>query len=378
MATRQPYNLDRTVRLLITVTVIIASVFLIHLLKDVLLPFCVSWLIAYMAEPFVQLNRRLFRLKGRVLATFITLLQGVLILVLLFYFLGPIVSRELNNMGVILRHYADNELKGKMLPDIIHDFVHQNFNFREMSETLTHQQWIDMLRNTVATSWNILSGGLTILLKIGNWLFAILYLVFIMIDYDKLVRGFKAMIPTRHRSMILTIGHDIKISMNHYFRGQALIALIVGILFSIGFLIIGMPMAIVFGLFIGILNLVPYLQLISLIPAAALCLVYSVGEGTPFWDIATKCIIVYVVVQIIQDLYLTPRIMGKAMGLNPAIILLSLSVWGTLFGFIGLIIALPLTTMLLSYYELYITGNTNAPWRKRSERDIEEITRWPN
>lgn len=68
---------------------------------------------------------------------------------------------------------------------------------------------------------------------------------------------------------------------------------------------------------------------------------------------------VYVVVQCIQDLFLTPKIMGKAMGLNPAIILLSLSVWGTLLGFIGLIIALPLTTLLLSYYDRYITSREN-------------------
>ena len=64
---------------------------------------------------------------------------------------------------------------------------------------------------------------------------------------------------------------------------------------------------------------------------------------------------VYIVVQCFQDLFLTPKIMGKAMGLNPAIILLSLSVWGTLLGFIGLIIALPLTTLLLAYYDRYIT-----------------------
>ena len=113
-------------------------------------------------------------------------------------------------------------------------------------------------------------------------------------------------------------------------------------------------MGIVLGLFIGLLNMVPYLQLVSIIPTTALCLVYSVGEGQPFWPVFWQCMAVYVVVQLIQDLYLTPRIMGKAMGLNPAIILLSLSVWGSLLGFIGLIIALPLTTLCLSYYDRYI------------------------
>ena len=70
---------------------------------------------------------------------------------------------------------------------------------------------------------------------------------------------------------------------------------------------------------------------------------------------------VYVIVQCIQDLYLTPKIMGKAMGLNPAIILLSLSIWGALLGFLGLIIALPLTTLILSYYDLYVIRQETIP-----------------
>ena len=114
-------------------------------------------------------------------------------------------------------------------------------------------------------------------------------------------------------------------------------------------------MAIVLGLFIGLLNMVPYLQLISLIPSTLLCLVCSVDSDVDFWSIWWATMAVYIIVQCIQDLFLTPKIMGKAMGLNPAIILLSLSVWGTLLGFIGLIIALPLTTLLLAYYDQYIS-----------------------
>ena len=80
---------------------------------------------------------------------------------------------------------------------------------------------------------------------------------------------------------------------------------------------------------------------------------------------------VYIIVQCIQDLVLTPKIMGKAMGLNPAIILLSLSVWGTLLGFIGLIIALPLTTLLLSYYDNYITNREDGETPSQHRGDHE-------
>ena len=83
--------------------------------------------------------------------------------------------------------------------------------------------------------------------------------------------------------------------------------------------------------------------------------------------------LVYAVVQCIQDFFLTPKIMGKAMGLNPAIILLSLSVWGTLLGFIGLIIALPLTTLLLAYYEQYIISREDGASPDETRRDVEAI-----
>ena len=142
--------------------------------------------------------------------------------------------------------------------------------------------------------------------------------------------------------------------MNRYFRGQSLIALCVGVLLAIGFKIINFPLAVTLGLFIGCLNLIPYLQTIGLIPMALLSLLRSAETGENFWILFGLSLLVLGIVQAIQDLYLTPRIMGKAMGLNPAIILLSLSIWGTLLGFIGLIIALPLTTLCLSYYKRFV------------------------
>ena len=123
-----------------------------------------------------------------------------------------------------------------------------------------------------------------------------------------------------------------------------------GVLFCIGFLIIDFPFAIGLGLLIGVLNLVPYLQLIAFLPTILLALLKAADTGGNFWLILLSALVVFAVVQLIQDMYLTPRIMGHVTGLNPAIILLSLSIWGSLLGMIGLIIALPLTTLLLSYY----------------------------
>lgn len=157
--------------------------------------------------------------------------------------------------------------------------------------------------------------------------------------------------------------------MSRYFRGQAMVSLLVGIVFAIEFSIIGLPMAIVFGMFIGVLNMVPYLQLISFPVAAFLCLVASVDSGASFWSLFGWTFAAYCICQVIQDLIFIPSIMKQQMGLNPAIIFLSLSIWGYVLGFVGLIIALPLTTLIISYYSEYVLHEPNPLYATKPKQN---------
>ena len=182
----------------------------------------------------------------------------------------------------------------------------------------------------------------------------IIYTLFILLDYEQFSNGWVMMVPERYRKFAVQLVRDIELGMNKYFRGQGLVAFCVGVLFSIGFLIIDFPLAIGMGMFIGLLNMVPYLQLVGFIPAILLAVVKAADTGESFWMIMLGVLIVFAVVQLIQDTFLTPKIMGKVMGLNSAIILLSLSIWGSLLGILGMIIALPLTTLLITYYQRYI------------------------
>ena len=348
----RPYTFDRVVRIIISAAVIVGAIWLINLLSSVLLPFLVAWLIAYLLEPFVQYNSRILRVKHRAIPVFITLLELCLLLICAGMFLLPYIIDELHHAAALIREYASGTSNVAFIPASVHEFLRNSIDFERISNELTRQD----MQTIFDTLGGVVSSGLGIILSLFNWFIVILYIVFIMLDYDRMLNGFRRLVPQKYKAITFKIGNDIKSSMNHYFRGQALVAFIVGILFSIGFLIIGMPLAIVLGLFIGILNLVPYLQLISFIPSTLLCLVCAANSDTNFWEIWGLCLLVYAVVQCIQDLVLVPKIMGKAMGLNPAIILLSLSVWGTLLGFVGLIIALPLTTLLLAYYNRYLVA----------------------
>lgn len=374
MYTRKPYTLDRTVRLFLNIATLVIVVLLVRYLKDVLLPFFVAALIAYIFEPFVQFNRRLLHLKGRIVAIFVTLFEMITFVAIACYFVVPMIVSEVNSMGKMLSAYASSELNLPYLPAQIHDFVVRNVNLRQVSHMLSTFDWTETIKQTLSTVWDVLAGSVTFLISAASWCIVLLYVIFIMVDYERLGRLWRNLVPPRYRKNVFKILNDIKTSMNLYFRGQALIAFLVGVLFAIGFSIIEMPMAIIFGLFIGVLNMVPYLQLISLVPAVVLCFVASVSGGVDFWPMMGKCIAVYCIVQAIQDLVLTPKIMGKTMGLNPALILLSLSVWGSLLGLLGLIIALPLTTLFLAYYNEYVIDRGN----RHEARILEDVESFPD
>lgn len=354
--TSRPFTFDRVVRLVLTVAAIAAAVWLIDTLSGVLLPFAIAWLIAYLLEPVVQYNKNLLRVRRRWLPITITLFECVLVLTAICLFVIPPIIEQTHQVATFVTSYARTGAAIPFVPESIHEFLRQKIDFELISKHLTRQD----LQTIIEAAGNFISGGYDVVMGVFSWFIVLLYVVFIMLDYEVLIKGFKNLVPPRYRTSAYSVADDIKNSMNHYFRGQATVAFIVGVLFCIGFSIVGLPMAIVLGLFIGLLNMVPYLQLISLIPTTLLCIVMAVDESVDFWTVWWECMAVYVVVQVIQDLFLTPKIMGKTMGLNPAIILLSLSVWGTLMGFIGLIIALPLTTLLLSYYDRYIINRHSA------------------
>lgn len=367
----RPYTFDRVVRLIIGCLIFFAIVWLLNLLKDVLLPFCVACLIAYLFEPFVQFNRSLLKLKGRIAAIFVTLFEAVLFFGILVYFCVPSIIQEMHQMARLLSEYANSDVSIKYLPPEVHDILKQNIDFEHLARTLMRQD----IKSIIDKSMTVIHGGVNVVLGVVAWLIVLVYVIFIMLDYDKIMRGFKLLVPPRFRPITYKIGNDIKTSMNHYFRGQALIACFVAVIYCVGFSLCGLPLAIVLGLGTAVLFMIPYCQYLSIIPVTILCLMRAADGEVDFWTQWWECMGVFIAVQIVADLILTPRIMGKAMGLNPAIILLSLSIWGSLFGLIGMIIALPLTTLLLSYYEQYVIMRDNdepEPQREKDVRDIEK------
>lgn len=350
----RPFTFDRVTRIVFSIVIIGVLLYLITVLRNALLPFLIAWLLAYMMQPFVKFFQYKLKLKSRILAIVAVIISTSLIIGIAAALVVPSVAQEAERTLNLMRTHNPGEGHVPLIPASWIEYLENNVDINQLMELLSRENIQNAIKQLAPKVWNILSNTFSILFSITIIFVILLYFIFILLDYEKIANGWINLIPARIRPFAKGLADDVEQSMNRYFRGQSLIALCVGVLLSIGFKIVGFPLAVTLGLFIGVLNLIPYLQAIGLIPMVILSLLKSAETGQNFWIIFGSGLLILGIVQCIQDLYLTPRIMGKAMGLNPAIILLSLSIWGTLLGFIGLIIALPLTTLCLSYYKRFI------------------------
>lgn len=359
----KPYTFDRVVRLALTVGLFSGIVWLVWYLNDILIPFAVALLLAYLLNPLVTSVQK--KVKSRSVAVFISLLLVGCLAVLSALLVIPLIVSEIGNMGRILSEVATNsalaERAAELLPSGLWEAI-QDYATRKEIRDLFNTENIWKLAETVARKflpgvWGLITGTASFIMGLVGLFVIALYLIFILLDYQKISSSWGDLIPAAYREGIKEFAKEFERAMNRYFRAQAVVASIVGILFAIGFTIIDLPMGILLGLFVGLLNMVPYLQIIGLIPAFLLALVQALEVGSGLWVALGLTGLVFLVVQIIQDTLLTPKIMGKLTGLNPAMILLSLSVWGKLLGFLGLIIALPMTCLFLAYYRRFIISD---------------------
>ena len=357
MEGRTKYTFDNVVRGILCAIVITGIVMLLNRLSAVLVPFFLAWLIAYLLFPLVKFFQYRCRMKYRfvgILCAF--LVVGLILTAIIMLIFPPIVEETMRVKDMLVAYLSQSQLMNN-IPDTIEDFIRDHLTVDDIKGIVTQEGFLDGVKATVPKLWDVITQSISIVSSIFTITMVILYTLLILLDYERLTTGWPSLLPERYRPFATQLVRDVEESMNKYFRGQALVALCVGILFSIGFLIIGFPMAVGLGLFIGLLNMVPYLQLIGFVPTILLAIVKAAETGQNFWMIMLLAVIVFAVVQAIQDAFLTPKIMGHVTGLNSAIILLSLSIWGSLMGILGMIIALPMTTLLISYYQKYIVRN---------------------
>lgn len=347
-------NRKAIIRSLITIAVLVILYLLIRRLSGVLLPFLISFVVAYMLAPIVNFFQHKCRLKNRVISVIVTILLVIGVLTSAIAALVPAISKQASSLSNSIKTYVANWDGNEYFSPRVNEQIEELFQSMDIRALLHSPEVQQGIEKVLPVIGDWINSGVNAVMSLAIGFVCILYIIFLLIDYEKISNNWHKYIPQRFSESIQMLMNDLDRNMNAYFRGQALVAGIVGILFAIGFQIIGLPMGIGIGLIIGVLNLVPYMQALGIPPCILLGLIQSAETGRPVWVVMLCIAAVFIIVQSIQDMVLVPKIMGDVTGMGPAWILLSLSIWGSLLGIIGMIIALPLTTLLVSYYKRFV------------------------
>ena len=352
---RREFTFDRIARMLVLSVLILLIYVAVQAIWSVILPFLLAGIFAYVMMPLVRFFQYTLRLRSRGLSVILTLLllgAGVYLAVI---FIIPSINAEIEKtLQVISGYSSGQDILTMILPRNIRNYLNGGIRWGNFPQQLSLEKVLENVKLLLDQVGGIINSTLSIFSWGLVFLIGLVYFVFILLDFENLGRGFISLFPKTLRPTIRTISMDLDRYMNNYFRGQALVAMSVGILLTIGFNIIGLPLATAMGIFIGILNFIPYMQALGIIPLglASLLMAAQTGEN------AFVCMLlgygVLMIVQIIQDMIIVPRIMGQTMGMRPSLILLVLSIWGYLLGFFGMLIALPITMFIYSLYMRYV------------------------
>jgi len=371
------WTTDRIMQFIFGLIVITVLILLLNYLSAVLVPFGAAFLIAYILDPIV--NKLQVKVKFRIISVLIVLFSFAALLTIALIIFIPQVTEEIQRLGALLsKLLTDSSWRGRLnevIPENFWEGLRNLISMESIAESMRSLDfWKDVqsiLSKVVPGALGVLSGTATVIFWIVGAALIVMYLIFIMLDMPKLRSNIKKLIPLKYKEEAAELAKEMDYFMASYFRAQTMVAFTVGILFATAFSIIGLPMGFLFGLFIGTLNMVPYLQIVSIPLALILGIVYGLDTGIPFWEVALLITAIYATIQVIQDMLIVPNIVGRSMNLPPVGILLSLSVWGKLLGFLGLIVAIPFTCLCLVYLDK-IKRNKDAQdlfWESKEEEN---------
>ena len=352
---RREFTFDRIARMLVLSVLILLIYVAVQAIWSVILPFLLAGIFAYVMMPLVRFFQYTLRLRSRGLSVILTLLLLGAVVYLAVIFIIPSINAEIEKtLQVISGYSSGQDILTMILPRNIRNYLNGGIRWGNFPQQLSLEKVLENVKLLLDQVGGIINSTLSIFSWGLVFLIGIVYFVFILLDFENLGRGFISLFPKTLRPTIRTISMDLDRYMNNYFRGQALIAISVGILLSIGFNIIGLPLATAMGIFIGILNFIPYMQALGIIPLGLASLLMAAQTGENAFVCMLLAYGVLMIVQIIQDMIIVPRIMGQTMGMRPSLILLVLSIWGYLLGFFGMLIALPITMFIYSLYMRYV------------------------
>lgn len=314
---------------------------LLYLLSPILMPFVVSALLAYLGDPLV--DRLEARGLKRTLAVSVVFSVLFLLLTLLLLLLVPRVEAQVTQLIAKLPGYV-GWLRENLLPrlqSLIPGDV-ATFDLGSAQQTLG-KYWREA-GGLLANVWSSVSGsGMALLGWLVN-LFLIPVLTFYLLrDWDHLIAGIHTLLPRRSEPVWARLARESDEVLGAFLRGQLLVMFALGMIYTTGLWLVGLDFALLIGMIAGIVSFVPYLGLIvGIVIAGAASVLQSQGYGDLPW-----VVVVFVVGQLLEGTVLTPRLVGERIGLHPVAVMFAVMAGGQLYGFFGILLALPVAAVAM-------------------------------
>ena len=317
-----------------------ATGFLFYLLAPVLTPFLLAALLAYVGDPLV--DRLEARKLSRTLAVTLVFTGLTLFALVLLLILVPLAEKQLSAFFGSLPAYID-WLQNTAMP-----WLQQRLNLAETPD-------IGDLKQAVQENWqraggiavkligSITQSGSTLLQVLANLILVPVLTFYLLRDWDVLVARVRELLPRHIEPLVSQLSRDADEVLGAFMRGQLLVMLGLGLIYSIGLWIAGLHYALLIGMIAGLLSFVPYLGVIIGIVLAGIAGVFQFDSITDLWPVA----VVFGIGQLVESFLLTPYLVGDRIGLHPVAVIFAIAAFGQLFGFFGILLALPAAAVVM-------------------------------
>jgi len=328
---------------------------LLYLLSPVLTPFFIAALLAYLGDPLVD---RLETYKlGRTLAVSIVFSIIFLLLTLVLVFLMPMLESQISYLLKSLPAHL-NWIQRELMPALAarFDLDPQAFNLDALRQLIS-QQWSSSGSNMLNIFKSISDSGLVIMVWLANLVLIPVVTFYLLRDWDILLARVHELLPRAKEPVIKKLVVESDNVLAAFLRGQFMVMIVLGIIYALGLKIIGLELALLIGMLAGLVSFVPYLGFIVGIVTAGVAMLLQTQDILQIWPV----VIVFGIGQALEGMLLTPLLVGDKIGLHPVAVIFSVLAGGQLFGFVGILLALPvaaiIAVLLRHMHQQYLTSS---------------------
>ncbi len=309
---------------------LVLLVLLLWLLSDALLPFVLGAAIAYLTDPLADWLER--HGLSRVLATVVITLASLGIIVLAILLVVPLLVDQVRELVAVMPEWIARArgLISEWMPEIRQEKGYLDQAFSNFSENV--QAW------SVAALQRILSGGLAVVSFLAVLVVTPVVAFYLLMDWDHLVAAIDDYLPRQHRATILQIARDLDRVLAGFVRGQVTVCLVLGTFYAVALMAVGLNFGLLIGAFAGLISFIPF---IGSIVGGILSIGVALAQFWGDWIWIGVVALIFVGGQAIEGNVLTPKLVGDKVGLHPVLLMFALSAFGVLFGFVGLLVAVP-------------------------------------